>query len=70
MFQNYVIASVEEYMTENKIGPKELVKLLHRSPSYIFRLRKGAVNLKIFDLAHLMAKLGKDPEDMCIPKIN
>ena len=61
-FQNFIMATVEEYMTENKIGPKELAKLLHRSSSYIFRLRKGAVNLKISDFAHLMARLGKDPD--------
>ncbi len=62
--QNFISSSLEEYMTENKVGFNELVAKLGSSPSHLSKMRKGEANLTIGSFAHLMATLGKDPVDM------
>ena len=59
--QNFISSSLEEYMTENKVGFNELVDKLKSSPSHLSKMRKGQANLTIGSFAHLMATLGKDP---------
>ena len=62
--QNFISSSVEEYMNENKVGFNELVAKLGSSPSHLSKIKKGEANLTISSFAHLMAVLGKDPEDL------
>lgn len=66
--QNFISSSLEEYMTENKVGFNELVAKLGSSPSHLSKIRKGEANLTISSFAHLMATLGKDPQDLFKPK--
>ncbi len=62
--QNFIASSVEEYMTEHKVGFNELVEKLGSSPSHLSKIRKGQANLTIGSFVHLMATLGKSPEDI------
>ena len=62
--QRFISSSLEEYMTENKVGFNELVAKLGSSPSHLSKIRKGEANLTISSFAHLMATLGKDPQDL------
>ena len=66
--QNFISSSVEEYMSENKVGFNELVAKLGSSPSHLSKIRKGEANLTIGSFVHLMATLGKDPQDLFKPK--
>ena len=62
--QKFIASSVEEYMTDNKVGFNELVRRLHVSPTYVSKIRKGQANLTLSSFARLMATLGKDSQEI------
>ncbi len=60
--QHNVVLIVDNFMREKSMKPKDLALYLHKSPSYIWRLRKCAQNLRMFDVACIMLKFKPDFE--------
>lgn len=62
--QKMIINGLDEYMSKYKIGFNELARQLNWSPSKVAKMRRGEANLTLASLAHLLALLGKDPNDI------
>lgn len=63
-FQEKLAAMVDEYMNQNKIGFNELVRRLDASPSQVAKIQKGEANLTLSSLAHLLALMDKEPNEI------
>lgn len=62
--QNAISLAVDEYIKKNKIGFNELVRRLDSSPAHVTKIRRGEANLTVSSLAHLLALLGKEPQEI------
>lgn len=62
--QKMITDGLDEYMSKYKIGFNELARQLNWSPSEVAKMRRGEANLTLAGLAHLLALLGKDPNDI------
>lgn len=58
--QHNVIKIVESFMQEKEMKPKDLAMFLRKNRSYIYRLRKCAPNLRMFDVGCLLLKMKPD----------
>jgi transcriptional regulator with XRE-family HTH domain len=56
--------AMSEYMKKRKVGFNELVRRLDYSPSQVAKIQKGEANLTVSSLAHILALLGKEPQDV------
>lgn len=63
-FQLTISLAMTDYMNEKKIGFNELVKRLNSSPAHVAKIQKGEANLTLSSVAHILALLGKDPQDV------
>lgn len=59
--QNELMSAIEEYMSNEKIGFRELVRRLGISPSQMQKIQKGTANITLATLAHISALLNKRP---------
>jgi plasmid maintenance system antidote protein VapI len=55
---------MNDYMKKNDIGFNELVRRLDASPSHVAKIQRGEANLTLSSLAHLLALMDKDPQDV------
>ncbi len=55
---------INDYMEKNKIGFNELVRRLESSPSHVAKIQRGEANLTLSTIAHICAKMGKEPDDI------
>jgi transcriptional regulator with XRE-family HTH domain len=62
--QSALSDSMDEYMKKNKVGFNELVRRLGSSPSHVAKIQRGEANLTVSSLAHILAMLGKEPNDI------
>jgi len=62
--QNSISEAVNNYMQKQQIGFNELVRRLDSSPAHIAKIQRGEANLTVSSLAHLLALLGKEPQDV------
>lgn len=62
--QKSIADAMTDYMDENKIGFNELVRRLDSSPAHVAKIQKGEANLTVSSLAHILALLGKEPQDI------
>lgn len=61
--QTAVADTLEDYMKKNKVGFNELVRRLDSSPAHVAKMQRGEANLTVSSLAHVLALLGKEPQD-------
>lgn len=59
--QKTIQDALDGYMKENNVGFNELVRRLHKTPSYVQKIKSGKANLTLASMAHLLAVLGKEP---------
>lgn len=62
--QRVLSKTMEDYMEKNKIGFNEVVRRLASSPSQVSKIQRGEANLTIASLAHFLALMGKEPNDI------
>ena len=62
--QKTISLAMANYMERKKIGFNELVKRLNSSPFQMAKVQKGEANLTLASLAHLLALLEQDPQDI------
>lgn len=62
--------TVNDYMKRQGIGFNELVRRLEISPSHAIKIKRGQANLTLASLAHILASMGKGPNDFFKIKIN
>lgn len=62
--QNSISEAMNDYMKKQRIGFNELVRRLDSSPSHVAKIQRGEANLTVSSLAHLLALLGKEPQDV------
>ncbi len=56
--------AIIDYMESKNIGFNELVKRLNSSPAQVTKIQKGEANLTLSSLAHILALLEKEPQDV------
>lgn len=64
LIQDAISRAIAEYMKKNDIGFNELVKRLNSSPAHIAKIQKGEANLTVSSMAHILALLEKEPQDI------
>lgn len=62
--KSLIITTVNDYMKKQGIGFNELVRHLNTSPSQVAKIQRGEANLTLSSLAHLLALMGKKPQDI------
>ena len=62
--QKSISDAMTDYMNKNNIGFNELVRRLDTSPAHVAKIQKGEANLTVSSLAHILALLGKEPQDV------
>jgi transcriptional regulator with XRE-family HTH domain len=62
--QDAITRAVSDYMETHNIGFNELVRRLNASPTHVAKIQRGEANLTLSSLAHLLALLGKEPQEM------
>jgi hypothetical protein len=62
--QQVISDSMAEYMKKNKIGFNEVVRRLDASSSQVAKIQRGQANLTLSSFAHLLALMGKEPNDV------
>lgn len=62
--QKSISNAMTDYMKKNKIGFNELVRRLDTSPAHVAKIQRGEANLTVSSLAHILALLGKEPQDV------
>ena len=62
--QQSISDAMTDYMESNKVGFNELVRRLDSSPAHIAKIQKGEANLTVASMAHILALLGKEPQDI------
>ncbi len=68
ILQKCISEALDEYMQKQRIGFNELVRRLDSSPSHVAKIQRGESNLTVSSLAHLLALLGKEPQDIFCKK--
>ena len=61
--QTAVAQTLEDYMKKHRVGFNELVRRLDSTPAHVAKMQRGESNLTVSSLAHVLALLGKDPQD-------
>lgn len=61
--QKMIANAMNEYMDQNEIGFNELVRRLDSSPAHIAKIQRGEANITLASFAHLLALMGKEPQD-------
>jgi transcriptional regulator with XRE-family HTH domain len=61
--QKAVADTLEDYMKKNQVGFNELVRRLDSTPAHVSKMQRGEANLTVSSLAHVLALLGKEPQD-------
>jgi transcriptional regulator with XRE-family HTH domain len=56
--------AMADYMKKNDVGFNELVRRLDSSPAHVAKIQKGEANLTVSSLAHILALLGKEPQEL------
>ncbi len=59
-----ITKAINEYMKANDIGFNELVRRLDASPTHVAKIQRGEANLTLSSLAHLLALIGKEPQEV------
>ncbi len=62
--QDALASAIDDYVKKNNVGFNELVRKLHWSPSKVSKIQKGEANLTLSSIAHLLAMLDKNPQDV------
>ena len=62
--KDLITNTVNDYMKQHDIGFNELVRRLEISPSHAIKIKRGQANLTLASLAHILASMGKDPDDL------
>ncbi|MCL4380011.1 helix-turn-helix domain-containing protein [Candidatus Dependentiae bacterium] len=63
-FQAALSDAVNEYMEQEDIGFNELARRLHVTRSQVARIQQGQANLTLSSLAHILAAVGKTPQEL------
>lgn len=63
-FQKAITGIIDDYVKKNSIGFNELARKLDWSPSKVAKTRRGEANLTLTSLAHLLASLGTDHQEI------
>ena len=61
--QKAVADTLEDYMKKQGVGFNALVRRLDSTPAHVAKMQRGEANLTVSSLAHVLALLGKDPQD-------
>ena len=61
--QTAIADTLEDYMKKHKVGFNELVRRLASTPAHVAKMQRGESNLTAASLAHVLALLGKEPQD-------
>lgn len=62
--QAAISKAMDDYMKKNKVGFNELVRRLDSTAAQVSKIKRGEANLTVSSLAHLLALLGKEPQDV------
>ncbi len=64
LLQESISSAMEDYMSKHNIGFNELVRRLDSTPVQVAKIRRGEANLTLSSLAHLLATLEKEPQEI------
>jgi hypothetical protein len=63
-FQQAMSDALKDYMKKNDIGFNALVKRLDSTPTHVAKIQRGEANLTMSSIAHILALVGKEPQDV------
>lgn len=66
--QKSISDAINDYMKKNNVGFNELVRRLDSSPTHVAKIQRGEANLTLSSVAHLLALLEKEPQDVFLKR--